>query len=980
LCKAGKAIDSTLLTEPHTFDDALNYLFRRWNFEEVMMNQISRRHKDVIKNEFAKLSLFEARETKQVCRKLNRFFTTHTFQENYTTLKSYEITKFVLDNKLVDLLPQNFIDHVHIQNVLKDCNEEYPLYNELVLIESMKDLLTKQTNLQSFVDIMNVTTTYIRKNDIAFNTNQHELRFMNEIMSNNLETFDKIADINPFLGNLFVKLTTKEDLPSIEQLLENFHSIKLDYIRDEFESTSNDLIPSFYDPNLSNIYGEKVNLDYLDYVGKCQGTFASYAFIIDSIKSSMSLTRPMIINACEEVAKLALNDPKNESLVNHAVTFMEILSVDTRNLRCLLQLEKLKSGNEENNCEKFLDKTVKMTTNNEDMKNVESLEVFWKVKKFLAPKRSYLNAFTNSDDWFKIILLAQYFNYSLHAFISVCQDRIKNKTLSDNLIRAVSYEAPPEQKHSIFSNPSRTNSVTNDSKETLFKNGQFLDSKHDLFAILLKCNETVSRLDMPFEEFQRIFIKNEHSDDLFYQAKHYDWPVLAVLAGTTKLYRYKYCWLTWLILSSNFKWNEKFEDIEEASTKVFEHCLRIGFLKTLDESFEIFYPEAPMKIFTKFLRDTANGNFKDMESVLKHFIVQLSESDYRSKIIKEKHRLIPCIIRYLIIHLQHNIKFSIQQQEYLACVHRSEIAKFDGKVDFELLRNFCKILEHTSMEINYEVFYESETKVSKEVERICDKLISNNYFEAAIEIGNLMNKSKTEFVFKYWLHLRKTDNQKQASFDIAKYIKYVKMYRLNIDVFIKFLKRVIDEMDQCIEKYNLMIFMLRNMAKTDAKELNDLEYEIICLYLRLKISGVKDIKALTSLYYENVIKPERSLIHNSLYELKAISMIDDLNDSQCLTNDSEIQKLDELMNYLLDINDIVQVLRIQAMFGYAPEDLKILVYMLSVAEGITSIYDITKQERQAISNCGQLSTRFNRFAFKSFRQSTSSKFTCIFSI
>ncbi|KAL7034999.1 hypothetical protein ACKWTF_008207 [Chironomus riparius] len=964
LCKAGTTISSTLPTEPNTFDDALNILFRKWKFEEQMMNNISRRHKDVLKNEFAKLGLFEARENKQVCRKFNRFFTTYTYQENYPTLKNHEVTKFIIDNKLLDLLPQQFIDHSYIQNVLKESNEKDPLYHELVLIRSMKDLLTKQTNLQSFVDIMNVTTRYIQEYDTSFNANQHKLRFMNEIVGNNLQKLDQIADINPFLRNLFVKVTTKEDMPSIEQLLENFHSVKLEYVRDEFNSTRSDLIPSFDNPHLTSIYGKKVKLDYIDYVRKYQGIYASYAFIIDSIKSSMSLTRPMVLSACEEVAKLALNDPKNKELVSHAVAFMETFSVDSRNLRCFIQLQKLKSDSEGDNCEKFLDKTVKMSTNHEDIRNLESLEIFWKVKKFTSPTRSYLNPFTEKDDWFKIIVLAQYFNYPLHAFISICQDRIKNKTLCDNLIKAVSYEAAPFQK---LPNSAKTESHAKE----YFGSGQFLDSKHDLFAILLKCDEEISRLDLPFEQFQRFFMKNEPNDDLLYQAKIHDWPLLAILAGTSKLYRFKYCWVTWLILNSNYKWNEKFEDIEGLSTSVFEHCLRIGFLRTLDESFKIFYPKAPMKIFTQLLRDTAVGNFKNMESILKHFIVQLIESDYRTKVIKGKHQLIPCIIRYLIIHLQHNIKFSVQQQEYLACVHRSDITKFDGKINFELLRNFCKILEHTSVEINYEVFCESETKVSKEIERICDELISNNYFEAAIEIGNLINKSKTEFVFKYWLHLRKTDNQKQTSFDIAKYMKYVKLYRLNIDIFIKFLKRVIDEMDQCIGKYNVMMFMLRNMAKADAKELNDLEYEIICLYLRLKVSGVKDIKPLTSMYFENTIKPERSLIHNSLYELKAIAMIDDLNDSQCLTDDTEIQQLDELMSFLLDMNDIVQVLRLQAMFGYAPEDLKILVYMLSVAEGITSIYDITKRERQAISNCGPLSSRFNRFAFRSFRQSTS---------
>lgn len=972
---AGITIRSTL-SLPQTFDDALNFLFRRWTFEPEMMNQVSRREKDVIKNEFAKLGLFENREKNNICRKLNRFFTTHTFAENSSSLKSNEITKFIIENQLIDLFKESFIDHDYVKMLLDGENTNHPMHNELTFLEATKDLLSKETNLRDFVKAMNATTQFIQIYDKSFNANSHELRFMNGIIDSTAEDFHKIADTNSFTRNLYAKLSGAKDeveLPCCEQLLENFHSINLKYIRDEFQNCD---IPSFDDVQISSVYGEKIQLNYLNYVERGQGTFATCVFINEMVRNSMTVTRQQINNGCEEVAKLAIQSPENETLVTHVIAFLETFSIDTRNLRCLLQLLKLKGNREVKNFEKYLDDDIKMSTKNRDLRNTEALEVYWKVKKFSDPQRSYLNDYIQKDDWLRLILMAQYFDYPLKEFVKILQERIKNKTLRENLIRAISYEAPIESKRRC-SFSKRIKSKPESESQELFKNGKYLEQKNDLFAIILRCNENVSRLELPFGDFQKFFTKSHDTelDDLLFQAKKHDWPIICVLAATTKVYRFKYCWLTWLILSSNYKWIKKFENIEELAVSVFEHCLTIGFIRTLDEGVQIFYPDTPLKTLTTFLRRTAKGNFNDMEALLKLFIVQLSDADYKMIVLKRKEQLIPFVIRCLIIHLQSNIKFSVQQEEYLDCLHRSEVAKFEGKIDFQLMQKLCKILDYTNVKINYEVFCEGDKSISKEIDKICDELINNNYFEAAIEIANLMNKSKTDFVWKWWLHQYKNEDQRHTTFDIGKYMKYVEIYELDMDIFIKFLKLIVDEMDHCVDKYNIMIFILRNTPNKCSQELDEIEYEIHRLFLKLRVEKVNDIKPMTSLYYENVIKNERLLIHLSLFELKSIAKIDELSVSyRSISDESEIKALDELMHILLDLGDIPSVMRIQEMFGYAPEDLKILVYMLSVCEGLTSIYDISKQERQTISNYGQMSNRFNRFTLRSLKTSSTSKF------
>jgi hypothetical protein len=211
------------------------------------------------------------------------------------------------------------------------------------------------------------------------------------------------------------------------------------------------------------------------------------------------------------------------------------------------------------------------------------------------------------------------------------------------------------------------------------------------------------------------------------------------------------------------------------------------------------------------------------------------------------------------------------------------------------------------------------------------------------------------------------EDQKHTSFDIEKYLSYMESFKLNMEIFIKFLSSIVDSMMDCVEKYNIMKFILKNSKVTS----DSLEYDVIYLYVRLKCENL-NIEPLTSKYYNDTIVNEKNLIHESLYELKAIAKIDDLSISfRSLTNKNEIEELEKLILHLLDINDMVQVLRIQEMFGYAPEDLKILVYMLSVCEGLSSIYDISKQERQAISSYGHMSNRFNRFTLRALKTSNS---------
>jgi hypothetical protein len=401
--KAGNMMRSTI-SEPETFEGALLCLFREWNFNESMMAQIARREKDVIKNDFAKLGLFEIRESKSICRKLNRFFTTNTFYENFPSVKTDQVTKFVIENNLMDLLTESFIDFRYLKLLLENLEVIY-MKDELILVVKIRNLMSLDTDLDEFAMMVNATSDYIVEHDINFDQHIPSLKLVNKTFRGlQAKDFDSIKDINSFTESTANKMKfSNETYPTIEELLENYHNVNIDLIRDEFEKTAEGEINiSFNDACMCSAYTDDIRLSFSNYVQSCQAVFGTYLLLKDIIKNFVSISKSQILIGCEEVARLAVENSDKE-LVSHVMTFLEICNVNSRNLRCYLQLMKLKlSDNENKGFEAQLDESIKVGTEFR-LRDVEALEVFWSTRKFEEPLRSYLNPFIVNNDWFRLV-------------------------------------------------------------------------------------------------------------------------------------------------------------------------------------------------------------------------------------------------------------------------------------------------------------------------------------------------------------------------------------------------------------------------------------------------------------------------------------------------------------------------------------------------------------------------------------------------
>lgn len=922
-----------------------------------MMEHIKRREKDVIKNDFAKLGLFEAKENKLICLKLNRFFTTETFHENFSSLKSDEITKFIIEQSLLDLLAENFIDHNYIKLLLENLDIIY-MREELVLICCIRTLLTKDTSLKTFLNMINATSEYILCFNKNFNKESPALKLITETLNSlQAQDFHEISNVNIFTKNLMIKLNLKnEKLPEIENLLETYHNINIDFIREEFEDPKNsDHIPSFNDQQMSANYSEPLSLNHVNYVQQYQSAVGSFSLIKQLIKHSVKINSQQVLLTCVEIARLAIENPTNHELVSHVISFMEMFNIDTKTLRCKLRLKKLND-------------IIVLKPSGDSLRNIEALENDWRIKNIANPSRTYLNEMLARSDWFRLILMAQYLNYPLQDLVSICDNQITNKNLRCNLIRAILYETSPEhKKRSSFSKHHRSTGSIKEFTE-VFPRGKFLDAKHDLFAVLLKCDEELDRSNMTFEDFQRMIHQKFNVDDfndLLFYAHKLNWPIIAVLAAmTSSVYRLKLCWITWLILSSNYDWNRRFKSIEDLSKVVIHHCIEKGFIKTLDESATIFYPHSAFKTFTSFLFVSIDGQFQEMESLLKQFIVKLNQLKFDMVSVTGRKEALEFSIRCIVQHLKMNFRSIVQQEKYLDALCLSEISQFGAKVDFALVKRLCKILEHSNVILDFDIFCVPNVLEQKSfidaMSSICEDLIDDNNFEVAIQIAELMELPKSDLLFKWWTH--KWDPDDGKSVDFEKYIADQKKYLVGTDVLLEFLKSVSQTMEPSPKKLEVLKFILKNSWTMKPSEIDELEYEVICLYVKLKPQA-DSLQTPTSEYY-NVVMSKEQNIHNPLFRLKEIARIDELSINKPLEDPAEIEQLDKLILELLDFGDIVQVLRIQEMFSQAPDDLRIFVYLMAISEGLASIYDISKEERQTISSYGIMSNRFNRLTLR----------------
>lgn len=503
--------------------------------------------------------------------------------------------------------------------------------------------------------------------------------------------------------------------------------------------------------------------------------------------------------------------------------------------------------------------------------------------------------------------------------------------------------------------------------------------KRDAFAVLLSCQAT-ERIHMEFKDYQMLFTESVYQEgSLLRKSIKMEWPLLSVIAGMTRLYRLKYCWITWTVVNSEFTYKNCYENIAELVSDLFYHCFVTEHIRTFQESMEIFYPDTALLLFTEFLWRTKDGQFD--ESVIhlyKKFIIKLQANNYNLVFLNNKEESLKFIFSTIMCHLTLNFQTLFHQHLFLSCLCQSIIGYFNDKIDFIFLRNLCYVLQKTNIKLDFELFGNVQKRTSIEVQqesqRICEELVKENNFKEALDAASMFGLSKGQILYSCWFN----DYEKNHHvFHHDQYTKDLVEHKIKPDLLIKFYLHISQSLISNETKYSVSKTILETikhygLQSNDFFDRDVIEYDLISLYVKLKsIDPAVELDAYYSEFFEMIISKERYVIYNSFMDLKRIAKIDDLTVSgRCLTIPEEIEALDSLINHLLDVGDIIEVLRIQEMFDRKPNDLSFLVYCMALAEKLVTIYDLPRKERQLIfETSSSASKQFNKFTLRMKRNS-----------
>lgn len=320
-------------------------------------------------------------------------------------------------------------------------------------------------------------------------------------------------------------------------------------------------------------------------------------------------------------------------------------------------------------------------------------------------------------------------------------------------------------------------------------------------------------------------------------------------------------------------------------------------------------------------------------------------------------------IKLILLHLKHNFQSGVHQKHFLQLLCNSGISDLYSSIDFCLLANVFEVsLASENYIFDFEkLLLEDNTLYSD----LLDTLLTNQLFDEAIKLAGLLDLPICDIVLTKWTANLNIDDD--ASLVFEQYELEMEFLALPPEILINFLLYTAGHLQQsCRKRYLLFkkaldIIKRHRLFPNENFDRDQIEYEMVVCYL-LSNDEIEDSDIYHSEYFEEIMSKERGVLYKSFRELKELAGIDELTVSTKIgLNDEMKDKLESLLNKLLDLGDIVEALRIQALFESRSMDLRILVFCMALAEGLTTMQNMTKEEKVTLTDIEKIAfSRFNK--------------------
>lgn len=376
-------------------------------------------------------------------------------------------------------------------------------------------------------------------------------------------------------------------------------------------------------------------------------------------------------------------------------------------------------------------------------------------------------------------------------------------------------------------------------------------------------------------------------------------------------------------------------------------------------------------LLTHFLNKTKNLSYSDetLDS-FQTYLLFWSQDGFNLPLFKvsqqtNKDKMILLTIRLILLHLNHNFQSGVHQKQFLQLLCKSGLSDMYPMIDFCLLSKVFEIsLALKTHNFDFEkLLIENHTLYTD----LFETLLSNQLFDEAIKLAGLLDLPISDIVLTQWSANLNIDDDTSLVFE--QYEHEMEFLALPPEILINFLLFTAGQLQQsCKKRYLLFkkamdIIKRHHLFPNENFDRDQIEYEMVLCYL-LSNDEIEDSHIYHSEYFEEIMSKERGVLYKSFRELKELAGIDELATSTKIGLNNEMKEnLEILLNKLLDLGDIVEALRIQALFDSRFMDLRILVFCMALAEGLTTIQNMTKEEKVTL-------TDIEKIAFSMFNKRT----------
>ncbi|KZC04326.1 PREDICTED: spatacsin [Dufourea novaeangliae] len=756
---------------------------------------------------------------------------------------------------------------------------------------------------------------------------------------------------------------------------------------------NNEPMPHFSSETLVKKYGHVEALTYEYYLKEARPNMA-----ILSLKHSQRKLVKGVSSRRKQKASLyahilALRNLDKPDIVCGCISFIEMLSINSENLRLhvtaanyvqkevnvpignLLESIIYKNENDLNTVMTYLENSFQKNIYEnfiEDSQQVINMLKIWDIIVRFAKSHNFplptslLKFLANQNHWFEFLLVCQLFAYPLNQVLEITK-LFEDPIMKEHLLTCLNNTQITKTQSAVHSDQKLK---SRDVRQSLYckigvkQSGSPLSdspTSTDSASISDSCstleypiNDSVYSVD---DDLWLIILKCHQSPDppgaLINASRLTSRPFLTVLAScyepsSTAAYSY-----SWMIISAAdesimFDYKDCLEQQIWTANQVcnlLNEMVTCGYIGTLNRAYKIFMPESPFNEFFEFLLQSAvYGDFKESLQNLSKFKMQClnlkcnktldwdcSDGSYLNNLYWFTIVAIKCVIAILAC----GFKSTHLQIKFLETLVKCNFyADFQANL-FQSLLQITKILQNTNVTFNFADFTVSDDmfEFNREIQRCIKDLLQAENYANALELSNVAGLNSSDIILAQYRYKFKC-MQSNDKFDNAfwnecalNFKKYKVLHEKATEFFVEHAEKVASHH----KRYEILRLAFETLKNVDTEQetVNTLE---MAMWKSCILADPENIQLDSGPYIFNKLKTE------------LLSGLDKLKFSCTLSDPSEKDAAERLLNKLIDLGELHTALRISTIFNYKHKDLHLLMLCLSLAEGEISPNELTFEE------------------------------------